>query len=142
MHVLRRALRREDDPSATQRDVAHLFVHVAAQLGVTFDFSDASVPLLDAWVDRLWDPAGPRPSEDELDSNTKLIGAYLGEVIIQSVGGRWVWSQDPKQPAIEVRPGQIALPLNRAYKRQVNGSGETIQDFFLDVKRRAADAPE
>ena len=127
----------KDDLASRQRQVAELFVETAYRMGgVTFDYSEASVDGLDAWVDRLWDPQGPPPSEDELDSNTKLIGAYLGEVMIRHGSGHWVWNSDPEQPAVETN-GHVALVVNKAYKRQVNGSGDSIADFYAEFRRRS-----
>jgi hypothetical protein len=130
-----RRRRRPDDLAGKQRQIADLFVNTASQLaGLTFDYSQASVDDLDGWVDRLWDPHGPPPSEAELDSNTKLIGAYLGEVMIRHWGGDWVWNSDPEQPAVETN-GMTVLVLNRAYKRQVNGSQASISDFYAEMRR-------
>ena len=115
--------------------LAELFVDLASKVGgVALDYSEGSVASLDPWVDGLWDPKGPKPSEAQLDSNTKLIGAYLGEVMIRTIGGRWVWSLDPKQPAVE-RSGKTALVLNRAFKRQVNGPDDSLADFYEAYRR-------
>jgi hypothetical protein len=130
--------RSRDDPdklAADQRDMAKLFVDTTKQLaGVEFDYSEASVAELDGWVDRLWDPEGPPPGEDELDSNSKLIGAYLGEVMIRHGGGHWVWTVHPRQPAIE-KNGKVAWVLNKVYKRQVNGPEDSIAEFYATFRR-------
>jgi hypothetical protein len=108
----------------------------------SFDYSESSVAALDEWADRLWDPAGPRPGEAELDSNSKLMGAYLGEVIIRNLGGKWVFKKGEgmAQPAVEMASGQTAWVLNKAYKRQLNGRADAFTDFFL-AARRLAESP-
>lgn len=134
MRFLRR-LGRRDDIGDRMRSVAALFVETAERFGITFDYSEASVELLEDWVDHLWGPEGPAPTEAELDSNTKLAGAYLGEVMIRHAGGRWAWASDPHQPAIEMSPGRTALVLNKVYKRQVNGPHESLVDFYAEYRR-------
>lgn len=113
----------------TQRKIAELFVDTARDIGgLALDYSEASVAELDGWVDRLWDPNGPTPTENQLDSNTKLIGAYLGEIMIRHGGGWWVWNPEPRQPVVETN-GRIAMVLNKVYKRQVNGPADSLADF-------------
>ena len=120
------------DLSDKQRNAANLFVETAERLlGVRFDYSEDSALALDPWIDRLWDPARP-PSEAELDSNTKLMGAYMGEVILRHGGGQWVWFDG--LPAIE-RKGKIANVLNKVYKRQVNGPADSLALFYEEFQR-------
>ena len=124
--------RTKDDLADRQRKTAELFVKTSRKLaGVEFDYSEDSGLALDPWIDRLWDPSRP-PSEAELDSNTKLMGAYLGEVMIRHGGGRWVWSEGV--PAIE-RQGKIANVVNKVYKRQVNGPADSLEAFYLEFQR-------
>ncbi len=119
-----------------QHQVAALFVDTAARYGRTFDYSEAGIRDLDDWVDNLWDPSGPRPTEAELDTNTKLVGAYLGEIIIRNIGGQWVMANDPRQPAVEIKPGRVALVLNKVYKRQVNGTQESsLAEFYRGAQQ-------
>ena len=115
---------------------ARLFTETAMRLGgPVFDYSEESVAQLDDWADQLWDPAGPRPGEAELDSYSKLMGAYLGEVIVRHIGGRWIWAKDPKQPAVELEAGKNALVLNKAYKRQLNGRSDSFADFYAAARQ-------
>jgi hypothetical protein len=47
--------------AATQREVAALCVKTARKIGGrSFDYSEASVTLLDEVIDDLWDPEQPR----------------------------------------------------------------------------------
>jgi hypothetical protein len=127
------------DVSDMQREVAELFVETAAGFGVTFDYSEGSVNELEAWADHLWDP-GTRPSEDALDSNSKLIGAYLGEVMIRHVGGHWEAIENPRQIVVVLDSGLEAHVLNKAYKRQVNGRSDSLVEFYKDFKSLATKA--
>jgi hypothetical protein len=126
------------DLTVKQRKVSELFLETAKKLGdMTFDYSEQSVEQLESFVDRLWDPNAP-PSEAELDSLTKLIGAYLGEVMIRNVGGHWAWSPDRNMPAIETDQGSWAYVLDKVYKRQVAGSEESLVEFYEAFKTRAS----
>jgi hypothetical protein len=122
-----------------QRFVADLFVHTAASLGgMTFDFGEASVALLDQFADQLWDPAEGRPSEEQLDHLAKLMGSYLGEVMIRNVGGSWVWGDGGRIPAVRFDASLLAYVIDKAYKRQINGRSDDFGRFYDEFKRRAA----
>ena len=129
----------KDDTGEKMRGVAQLFVETAGRYGSTFDYAEETVPLLDDWADRLWDPAGPRPGEAELDSNSRLMGAYLGEVIIRHLGGQWaLLSHDGmQQPVVRLSGGQQAWVLNKAYKRQVNGRSDSFEAFYAGARQLA-----
>ena len=123
---------------------AELFVETARKFGETaFDFSEQSVKALEEWADHLWDPTGPRPGEAELDSNAKLMGAYLGEVVIRNLGGRWIWAKGDgmAQPAVQLPNGSIAWVLNKAYKRQLDGLTNNLAAFYIGAKRVARAGP-
>ncbi|WP_229749921.1 hypothetical protein [Flexivirga endophytica] len=61
---------------------------VAKQFVTTLDWQLASLEQLDAIADRLLE-SGPLSAE-RLDLWWKLIGAYLGEVIIRALDGTWI----------------------------------------------------
>lgn len=127
--------RNNKDLPETQRRVAETFVSTAVNLaGVDFDYSEASVDWLESFVDGLWDPQ-VTPTEAELDNLTKLMGAYLGEVMIRNVGGTWAWSQERAMPTIEASRG-TAFVLDKVYKRQVVGRQESLIDFYKTFKAR------
>jgi len=129
---------RNQELSETQLGVAELFVSTASNLGeVDFNYSEASVDRLESFVDRLWDPQAP-PSEAELDNLTKLMGAYLGEVMIRNVGGNWVLNDERRIPTIET-PRGTAFVLDKVYKRQVMGPDESLVEFYEAFKIRESD---
>ena len=106
-----------------------------------WDYSEESVTRLDEFIDtRLWDPEGPRPTEAELTSNSILIGAYLGEVMIRNIGGEWAvdYFEGNKQPVVKI--GSLAaFAPNKVYKRQVLGRQESLVAFYnhhRDLARR------
>lgn len=122
--------------AVTQREVASLWVKTARKVGGwSFDYSEASVTLLDEVIDDLWDP-DRRPGEEELDSLTKLMGAYLGEVMIRNQGGRWSWSPDRQMPALLVGQTRWAYVLDKVYKRQVHGAEHSLVQFYEFYRSR------
>ena len=141
-----RFFRREtavDEVTGKMRRMADLFVGAAAKFGVTsFDYSERSIGDLDDWADRLWDPAGPQPGPAELDSSAKTMGAYLGEVIIRNLGGRWVWveAEGMSQPAVALPGGGNAMVANKAFKRQLNGRDDSFDAFYAAAKEHVATA--
>lgn len=131
-----------DGLAERQRALADLFVDSAQRIGgVAFDYTAASVIVLEAWADNLWDPTGPPPPQEEYESNATLMGSYLGEVIIRTIGGQWVWDASVGQPGVEVRPGGVALVLNRAFMRQVEGRAKSLVDYYKAVEQIKA-APD
>ena len=139
-----RFFRRRPSPGEVgemQQEIAALFVETAAGFGVTFDYSEQSVNDLEAWADNLWEPDS-RPPEEELDSNSKLMGAYLGEVMIRHVGGHWEYIEKPRQLVVVLDSGLEAHVLNKAYKRQVNGRSDSFVEFYRNFKTLAAEAQQ
>ena len=71
---------------------------VAAQAGETLDFSPASLTALDAvfseWLDLAGTYGDDRPPD--LSAFTVPAAAYLGEVLIRALGGRWVTEPEPE----------------------------------------------
>lgn len=128
------------DAAAWARATARLFVETAERRGFRwFDFSEDSVELLDDFADRLWDPT-VQPSDAELDSLTKLMGSYLGQVLVRNSSIRWTWLPDRQLPALLIPPHEVAHVLDKAYKRQVNGRQDSLAAFYKDAKRRASNS--
>jgi hypothetical protein len=116
----------------TQRKVAELFVKTAGSPDRQFDFSAGSVKRLDDFVDTLW----PKPpSEEKLDSLTKLMGAYLGEVVLRTVGGEWRWTDDRRIPVV-ANGTTSAFVLDKVYRRQTVGRSESLTAFYEAYRAR------
>ena len=98
-------------------------------IGERFDFSLASIDLLDSFVD------GVDFSDD--DKDTKLynlaesIGAYIGEVVRRHGLGEWIASASEPEyktesPLLVRTPKSIFDPFNWALKRLVNGPEDNL----------------
>jgi hypothetical protein len=124
------------DLAKKQRQVAELFVKTAGAPDRKFDFSEDSVKRLDDFVDTLW----PKPpSEEELDSLTKLMGAYLGEVMIRTVGGEWRWTDERRVPVL-ANGTTSAFVLDKVYRRQTVGPTESLTAFYDAYRSRFGNA--
>ena len=91
------------EPSADDLRAAAeaLATGVADQTGERLDFSPASLEILDAVLEQWRDLAGTYGDERPPDL-AALVGpaaAYLGEVLIRSLGGRWIAEPDGERAA-------------------------------------------
>jgi hypothetical protein len=97
--------------------------------GVLLDFSDESIEELDRLAAQLW----PEPMEEEeaLDAIVANWGAYLGQAIIENLGGEWTFRQDLEHASVHFpRTGMEAFPFHKVRKRLVLGAQESMGDFY------------
>ena len=87
---------------------------VAQEFGQTLDWRPGSLDDLDAVCRELLSP-GPL-SGDRFDLWWKVIGAYLGEVVIRAYAGRWVDHDDAQGAyAVDVN-GSTGFPFATAQR--------------------------
>jgi hypothetical protein len=97
--------------------------------GVLLDYSEDSVEELDRLAAQLW----PEPLEEEetLDALVSNWGAYLGQAIIENLGGEWTFRQDLEHASVHFpRTGMEAFPFHKVRKRLVLGAEESMYDFY------------
>lgn len=93
------------------------------------DLSEESLSELDGLVEILW----PEPVEDPdaLDAIVANWGAYLGETILNNLGGHWVFRQDLEHVSIHFpRTGLEAFPMHLVRKRLMLGEQESMAGFY------------
>lgn len=73
-----------------------------------------------------------RLAQDSLDSEVTELGSYLGELIINRLGGSW--NLDQGTWIVELHGTKI-YPFLRARKRLENGRSESLAYFFQVLKR-------
>src|SRR3989442_1713878 len=89
-----------EDVVAELKRRAEIQVDTAKKIaGIELDYSETSVALLDKMIDDLW---GRNPP-NAMDSMVALFGAYLGEVVVRQLDGRWAekeggWAVDFELP--------------------------------------------
>ena len=112
-------------------------VAAAAQRDVVLDYSERSLDAVDELLGRDSfigpTPRTPRSPEDkgELWMCSKMLGAYVGEVVVRVLGGRWV--DEPAvdggvRPAIEV-DGVKGFPVDKVWKRLTESEFDTVGGY-------------
>lgn len=112
-------------------------VGVAAERSVVLDYSEESLVLVDRLLGREWF-IGRTPRTPESESDRKLLrscaeefGAYVGEVVLRTMGGKWV--ADPTstggvQPAVLV-DGARGFPVTKVWKRLTESESDTLSGY-------------
>lgn len=124
-------------------------VCLAPEFGVALDYSEASLEVLERILDQLADKlpgSEAEPSEDsmqkELDSVSRIWGAYFGETIRRLWGGEWGVETYPGTiaPVISVEIGGAKLfPLMKIYRRLTKGKDENVWRFYQMVRAKVSE---
>jgi hypothetical protein len=113
-------------------------VRTAAAKGERLDFTEASIAGVERCLATTADVAGQLAS-DNLEHETRVWGAYLGEVVRRRFGGEWQMSQYPggalAVPTLEVR-GSNLYPMMKVYRRLTMGSQENLTEFYAMIAKR------
>lgn len=97
-----------------------------AQLQQDLGYDEAGLRWLDDYIER----ARLRPSEDQHQGAMHMIGAFLGECTVRSLGGQW--STHEGMPCVALPSGDLAFPHNKVLKHYRNGreAGDSILGFY------------
>ena len=110
-------------------------VIAAATRGEQLDFTAQSVPA----VERCLTAIAGSSDHPDLEYDSRVWGAYLGEVVRRRYGGDWQMSQYPggnlAVPSLEVR-GSHLYPVMKVFRRLTLGQAENISDFYGMVAKR------
>ncbi len=108
-------------------------------LEIELDFSEESLDELDLLIDQQW-PA-PLEEDEVLDAIVANWGAYLGQMIIENLGGSWTFRQDLDHASVHFsRMDLEAFPLHLVRRRFQLGRGESLSGFYQAlVDRLTAD---
>jgi hypothetical protein len=115
-------------------DHAQLAVEAAWESGFELDYSPGSLETADAEIDALREEG--HTGEDVAEA-LFVLGCYLGEVMVRSLGGRWVpTAQSPLRdispwPMVVVIPGSSAWDaIGKVYKRLELGDSEYLPAYL------------
>ena len=112
-------------------------VAVAGRRGVVLDFTEESLARVDELLGRESfigkTPRTPESDEDEktLWSCSKAFGAYVGEVVIRTMGGTWIGepiAQGGTRPAILVK-GVKGFPADKVWKRLTESEFDALDGY-------------
>jgi hypothetical protein len=117
-------------------------VEAAARRGVILDYSEESLNLVDELLGRDsfigHTPRTPECKEDEetLWVLSKALGAYVGEVVLRTLGGEWVGESTPDggiRPTIVVQ-GVRGFPLEKVWKRLTESEHDALGGYCRGVR--------
>jgi hypothetical protein len=99
---------------------------IKAQLQLELDYDEAGVRWLDGYIDR----ARLRPTDDRWKGAIQVIGAFLGECTIRSLGGHW--AMYGSMPGIAQEKKGFVFPHNKVVKQFRYGKegGDSILGFY------------
>jgi len=111
--------------------------------GVNLDYSESSLDEIDKILIALSAPARPDPArmttaeKDELWVFCKMIGGYVGEVIIRCIGGEWMTkSTGEKSSAVvlKVAGGKVEGSPPESVWRTLTEPDRSIASYYRGLK--------
>ncbi|MBL7738301.1 MAG: hypothetical protein JNK14_03725 [Chitinophagaceae bacterium] len=116
-------------------------VEYAEQLKKELDYSEKSIQLVEEICTLLYN-AIPRnffqkiirktPSEETVIHMSKMLGGYIGEVMIKHYGGCWDIEDFMNQGnTVLVKTGELkTFPVSKVYKRLKNGPEDNVYYYY------------
>ena len=125
-------------------------VRLAPEFGLTLDYSEVSLQMLESILDKIAagfpSSYGESNSEDsrqkQLDSAARIWGGYFGETIRRLWGGEWGVETYPGTiaPVISIDIGGAKLfPVMKIYRRLTKGQDENVWRFYQIVRGRVSE---
>jgi len=121
-------------------------VEYAAQLKRTLDYSEESIKTIEDICSILY-KAIPKnfwtrlirktPSEETIVQMSRMLGGYIGEVMIKHYGGTWEIEDFMNEGnTILVQTGDLkTFPVGKVYKRLKNGPEDNVHHFYQWITR-------
>ncbi|NLX06956.1 MAG: hypothetical protein GXY33_17600 [Phycisphaerae bacterium] len=122
------------DPNVLLAALADEAVRIAADRGVTLDYSPDSVEQVESLLADLHQRrVDGRLSDDELGLLAHQFGAYIGEVLRRTYGGYWAEDHEvagPKTFPIHWRKQGESFPVGWCGKRMLYGEEDNVWHKF------------
>ena len=119
------------------KDLAEKAIEVAGNMGTELDYSAASIKDLEALLTMVYGRIDAEGfSQDDLWTIACLFGSYLGETMLRNglADAGFDWQEDTDGEPILVRGGSVfslrMVPINKVFKRLVNGPDDEIVSFY------------
>lgn len=81
------------------------------------------------------------PTEDQIWSMSIIFGSYLGEVMLKNglskKGYHWGKDNDSNIPLLVTNNGDYTTPIDKVYKRLVNGKEDNVRSFYDVIMKEA-----
>jgi hypothetical protein len=116
--------------------LAGRYVDRGRAVGVTLDFSDASIEAADGLGLRLYDPLPKKASGPKLEELRNAVaselGAYFGETFIRNHGGQWGWVAGSGARVFGLRTDAeiSSFPLVKARRRLQRAENESLAALY------------
>ena len=110
-------------------------INYAKSFQKKFDYSSNSIEALEEILDYYSkDLSKSSPTENQIWSMALIFGSYLGEVMLKNglLKNRFFWKTDNTStiPGVSDDCGNHIAPVDKVYKRLVNGMEDNITSFY------------
>lgn len=117
------------------RQAAETAVEYASDFRAVFDYSNESIESLEGILDYYSnDLRQAQPTENQIWSMALFFGAYLGETMLRNgladKGYEWSVEDGSSYPVLSLASGYTAAPIDKVYKRFVNGAEDNVVSFY------------
>ncbi|WIY60187.1 hypothetical protein [Bacillus arachidis] len=125
------------------QELCNVAIEYAKAFDKTFNYSEEDIKeleeILDYYANDLRDKKAigdeeDIPTENQMYSMALIWGSYLGEVLKRHLGQEAEWLQETVFDNEEVLHLQVGewkvFPIDKVYKRLVNGSEENVISFY------------
>jgi hypothetical protein len=114
---------------------ADMYLHLANEnaKGVELGYDRDGVAWIDARIPRFFEDLNAATQE----LMRHCVGSYLGQCVIEDVGGAWEWNEKLAGWCIQLTPDAATFPHAKVMKRFDNGPGDSLVSFF-DLQRALA----
>lgn len=114
---------------------SHVF-GMAKLYSIELDYSEESIEKIDQLCDIIHNQiiSNPNTKEESIDKASRMIGSYLGEIIIKYLGGKWNLVNN-NVIAISFLNSEC-YPIGKVYKRLKIGREESICLYYTACKNQ------
>ena len=127
---------------AWSREAAQEFRALANDWGVYLDYSPESLDDVERLIRARLTGRGEKPKRRFRDL-AGATGAYVSEVIVRNLGGRWAWNEELDVGGLRLPSGAFTAPLAKSRKRFDDGEGDDLAAYYralADYERSASRA--
>lgn len=114
---------------------------IGHKFGKTADYSEAFLSEIENILGLLHASMPVfKPSEDDLEQFSAMLGSYLGETYRRNRGGEWGVSDD-NTPTLDFGGGYRSYPWASVYNRLVNGDEDNVHHWYMGMIQYANGSP-
>ena len=125
-------------------ETAEAFCEAALEYGITLDYSPESLGEVERLIRENFTDRRGRVKKKWRDLSG-AIGAYVTEVILRNLGGRWDWEPEFEVAGVRLPSGAFTAPLAKSRKRLEEGEGDDFVSYYYvlaDTESDCAQSPE